>query len=210
MDSSSPLQKARLRYQPVVPGLLKDLANVRFKHVPCTRKPPENLKKLFPQTFDHPSYQLEKGRGEGKRIKVGVVFSGGPAAGGHNVIAGLYDAGAELVGFLGGPNGVVKNEWMAVKEIDGYRNQGGFDLLGTGRTKIETEEQLAASLKTVQAHGLDGLVIIGGDDSNTNAAVLAEYFLGKCSVKVVGVPKTIDGDLRSEDVEISFGVDSAC
>lgn len=207
----SPLQKKRLEYKPLIPELLSDLKNVHFKRVDSSRKAPENIRKLFPRTFDAPSYQLERGKGNSRSVRIGVVFSGGPAAGGHNVIAGLCDAGAEVVGFLDGPSGIVENKKILVQNIDPYRNQGGFDLLGTGRTKIETEEQLAASLQTAVINKLDGLVIIGGDDSNTNAAILAEYFLEKgCKTRVVGVPKTIDGDLRSEDIEISFGFDTAC
>jgi pyrophosphate--fructose-6-phosphate 1-phosphotransferase len=207
----SPLQKKRLTYQPVIPSLLKDLNNVHFQPVPGSRPPPGNLRKLFPQTFALPTYQLVQGPGRGRRVKLGVVFSGGPAAGGHNVVAGIWDGGAEVIGFLGGPSGIVENRWKEIRDVELYRNQGGFDLLGSGRTKIETAEQLASSLKTVQEHALDGLIVIGGDDSNTNAAVLAEYFLEHgCQTRVVGVPKTIDGDLRSEDIELSFGFDSAC
>ncbi|HSX11656.1 MAG TPA: 6-phosphofructokinase [Chlamydiales bacterium] len=211
MNNLSPLQKKRLAYQPVIPDLLRDLKSVCFKTVKSSRHPPENLRKLFPKTFDSPSYSLTVGEGKRGSVKVGVVFSGGLAAGGHNVIAGICDAGAHVIGFLGGPSGIVDNKWKEIKEIGPYRNQGGFDLLGSGRTKIETAEQLAASMKTMLEHQLDGLVVIGGDDSNTNAAVLAEYFLAHgCQTRVVGVPKTIDGDLRSADIEISFGFDSAC
>lgn len=211
LSNLSPLQKKRLAYKPTIPDLLNDLKNVRFKAVASSRKPPENLRKLFPKTFDLPAHQLVKGAGQARGVKVGVVFSGGQAAGGHNVIAGICDGGAQVIGFLGGPSGIVENKWKEIKDIAPYRNQGGFDLLGSGRTKIETAEQLAASLKTAQDHKLDGLIVIGGDDSNTNAAILAEYFLAKgCQTRVVGVPKTIDGDLRSAEIEISFGFDSAC
>lgn len=207
----SSLQKKRLEYKPVIPELLMDLKKVRFKTVAPSRKPPEDLRKLFPKTIDLPSYQLEKGNGKERHLKIGVVFSGGPAAGGHNVIAGICDAGAKVIGFLNGPSGIVDNKWVEIKDIGPYRNQGGFDLIGTGRTKIETAEQLATSMKTAMGHGLDGLVVIGGDDSNTNAALMAEYFLAHgCETRVVGVPKTIDGDLRSRDIEISFGFDTAC
>lgn len=207
----SNLHKKRLEYKPTIPDLLKDLKKVQFKKVKNSQTPLEELKKLFPRTFEQPTFQLEKGNGDEKRIKIGVVFSGGQAAGGHNVIAGLFDSGAELIGFLGGPSGIIENRSKEIKEIDLYRNTGGFDLIGSGRTKIETLDQLASSLKTVQEHALDGLVIIGGDDSNTNAAILTEYFLEKgCETRVVGVPKTIDGDLRSKDIEIPFGFDSAC
>lgn len=211
MNRLSPLAKKRLEYRPQVPALLEDLNHLHFVPASSPKRAPESLRKLFPRTFEQPSYRLEKGKGTGKAVRVGVVFSGGPASGGHNVIAGICDTGAQVIGFLDGPSGIVENRWKKIEEIAPWRNQGGFDLLGTGRTKIETAEQLQASLKTVTEHRLDGLIIIGGDDSNTNAAVLAEYFLEKGSpVRVIGVPKTIDGDLRSEDIEISFGFDSAC
>jgi len=218
-ETISLLQKKRLEYVPRVPKSLKNLNEVSF--VPDEAKPPsENLKKLFPHTYGQKAYRLAKGKGEAlKPLKVGVVFSGGQAAGGHNVIAAIYDAitqfdpKSKVIGFLDGPRGIVNNQWTELKggQIAEVRNQGGFDLIGSGRVKIETPDQLASSLKNVQEHELDGLVIIGGDDSNTNAAVLAEYFIGKkCKTRVVGVPKTIDGDLRSEDIEVSFGFDTAC
>jgi pyrophosphate--fructose-6-phosphate 1-phosphotransferase len=207
----SSLQKKRLEYQPKIPNLLKSLKHTCFKKVKNSREVPENIKPFFPHTFATSSYQLEKGVGNERKVRIGVVFSGGPAAGGHNVIAGICDAGAEVIGFLGGSSGIIENQFIHVQDISAYRNQGGFDLLGSGRTKIESESQLESSLQTVLFHKLDGLVIIGGDDSNTNAAILAEYFLKKgCKTCVVGVPKTIDGDLRSPDIEISFGFDSAC
>lgn len=154
-----------------------------------------------------------------KPLKVGVVLSGGQASGGHNVIIGLYDAlkklnpESQLFGFLNGPSGIIKNKQRELKadELKAYRNTGGFNLLGSGRTKIETDEQFSASLHTVKELDLDGLVIIGGDDSNTNAALLAQYFNeNKCKTTVVGVPKTIDGDLKNQYIEISFGFDTAC
>lgn len=148
-----------------------------------------------------------------------MVLSGGQAAGGHNVIIGLFDAlkklnpNSQLFGFLDGPSGIIKNKHRELKadELHRYRNTGGFDLLGSGRTKIETPEQFASSLETVKNLNLDGLVIIGGDDSNTNAALLAQYFKKNgCKTTVVGVPKTIDGDLKNQYIEISFGFDTAC
>lgn len=208
-DKISPLHKARLEYQPLFPELLRDLEKARF--VKIETPPKENLKGLFPNTYNASSFQLMSGKGERQELKIGVLFSGGQAAGGHNVIAGLFDCKARLIGFLDGPSGLIENEYKEIKNIDSYRNQGGFDLIGSGRTKIETADQLKASLQTVISHKLDGLVIIGGDDSNTNAAILAEYFLAHGSAtRVVGVPKTIDGDLQSDEIEIPFGFDSAC
>lgn len=151
-------------------------------------------------------------------LKVGIVLSGGPAPGGHTVIAGVFDAlkmahaDSELIGFLNGPSGIVDNKSIVIDAplIEKYRHQGGFQMLGTGRTKIETEEQFEKSLKTVQEHGLNGLIIVGGDDSNTNAAHLAKYFEAHhAQIAVVGVPKTIDGDLKNQWVEASFGFDTA-
>lgn len=155
----------------------------------------------------------------GDALRVGVLFSGGPASGGSNVVAGIYDAltsthpKSELIGFLGGPSGILEESFRILSkgEIDLARNLGGFDLLGTGRTKIDTPEQFEKAKDVIQKINLDGLVIIGGDDSNTNAYFLHDFLLKngvKCSV--VGVPKTIDGDLKSKDVEISFGFDTAC
>lgn len=151
-------------------------------------------------------------------LKVGIVLSGGPAPGGHTVIAGVFEAlkmehpDAELIGFLNGPSGIIDNKFITIDAplVEKYRYLGGFQMLGTGRTKIETEEQFEKSLKTAQNHNLDGLIIVGGDDSNTNAAHLAEYFLAhNASTAVIGVPKTIDGDLKNEWIESSFGFDTA-
>jgi pyrophosphate--fructose-6-phosphate 1-phosphotransferase len=152
-------------------------------------------------------------------LRVGVVLSGGQAPGGHNVISGLFDAlkklhpETQLIGFLGGPSGILENDSVEItaKLLAPFRNTGGFDLIGSGRTKIETREQFSKALQTAKLNQLDGLVVIGGDDSNTNAALLAEYFRAHAaSTVVVGVPKTIDGDLKSREIEISFGCDTAC
>lgn len=203
------LQKRRLEYIPQIPEMLSHLEEACFEKVEGKRTTSE-LQELFPHLSQGSSYKLKRGKGKLRPIKVGVVFSGGQAAGGHNVIAGIFDAGAEIIGFLNGPSGIIQNQSKKIADISLYRNQGGFDLIGSGRDKIEKEEDLAASLKTCKEHHLDGLVIIGGDDSNTNAAFLAEYFLKHgCKTCVIGVPKTIDGDLRSDDIEISFGFDSA-
>jgi pyrophosphate--fructose-6-phosphate 1-phosphotransferase len=181
--------------------------------------PDSNLRNLFPQTANQPLLRLkQQEKVKNRPLKIGVLFSGGQAAGGHNVIVGLVDALKQMhqesviIGFLDGPGGILKNEYIELTKelIDSYRNQGGFDMLGSGRTKIETPDQLALTKLTVESLLLDGLVIIGGDDSNTNAAILAEYFK-QTGVKtsVIGVPKTIDGDLKNEFIEISFGFDTA-
>jgi pyrophosphate--fructose-6-phosphate 1-phosphotransferase len=200
--------------------MLEDVQHVHFAKHPSETVVSEQLKPLFPKTHNLPILKGHKGAERVSRpLRVGVVFSGGPASGGHNVVAGLYDAlkmlhpTSRLFGFLGGPAGIISNTHLEITEnvLDPYRNQGGFDLLGSGRIKIETAEQLHSSLVTMQNLQLDGLVVIGGDDSNTNAAILAEYFLSKdCATKVIGVPKTIDGDLRHAYLEISFGFDTAC
>jgi diphosphate-dependent phosphofructokinase len=218
----SVLQKQRQEYYPPLPTILKDLKKINFSRGKETSptKDSEQLKKLFPLTFGQPLVEGKIGnRGTSSPLRIGVVFSGGQASGGHNVIAGLYDAlqalhlESKLFGFLDGPNGILNGKNIEITEelLVPFRNQGGFDLIGSGRTKIETKEQLNAAKKTIESMRLDGLVIIGGDDSNTNAAVLAEYFLAEqCSAKVIGVPKTIDGDLKNEYVATSFGFDTAC
>jgi diphosphate-dependent phosphofructokinase len=213
------LQKARRDHPPVLPLILRDLTHVNFASETKGVEEDERIKTLFPLTRGHPVLKGQKGKTRPpKLLQVGVVFSGGQAAGGHNVIIGIHDAlkqldpHSRLFGFFDGPGGIVagKNTELTAEFIAPYRNQGGFDMIGSGRMKIETEEQLAASLIVVQKLKLDGLVIIGGDDSNTNAAVLAEYFLKHgCPTKVIGVPKTIDGDLKNGFVATSFGFDSA-
>lgn len=175
---------------------------------------------LFPLTINQPVLAIAQGNPIASRpLRVGVVLSGGQAAGGHNVITGLFDALQQLnqesvlFGFCDGPKGIIENKYTTLtgELLANYRNQGGFDLIGSGRDKIEKPEQLQAAKKTVEMLDLDGLVIIGGDDSNTNAAFLAEYFkANKCKTNVIGVPKTIDGDLKNENIEISFGFDTAC
>ena len=218
----TPFQKKRLHYKPQLPTILSQLMNVSFHEGEKTKSlgSEEELKKIFPKTYGqpilHPVLGLVK---ETKPQRVGVVLSGGQAAGGHNVITGLFDAlktlhrESRLFGFLGGPIGIIQGSYKELleEELSLYRNQGGFDIIGSGRTKIETEEQLEKSIQVILDLHLDGLVIIGGDDSNTNAAILAEFLLQRgCKTKVIGVPKTIDGDLKHEYVEISFGFDTAC
>lgn len=212
------LQEERLLFKPCIPECLKLLKETSLVKQ-SEESVREEIQKLFPHLQDHALYFAKKSALKACRpLKVGALFSGGPAAGGHNVIAGLFDALYELhpesslIGFLGGPCGLIENHHKLLSKelIAPYRNQGGFDLLGTGRTKIETEEQFAASLKTADLHDLDALLIIGGDDSNTNAAYLAEYFLAHAQkTVVVGCPKTIDGDLTSKYIEASFGFDTA-
>ena len=214
--------RSRSLFKPKIPPLLKDLSqleSINSDPTDCVGYE-EDIRNLFPKTFGQPKVYFARGASRPiKPLKVGVVLSGGQAPGGHNVIAGLFDAlrelsfKSELMGFLGGASGVINHLTMKITEecLIPYRNTGGFDLLGSGRAKIETEKQLECSLKVCNSHGLDGLVIIGGDDSNTNAAVLAEFFLNhNCKTKVVGVPKTIDGDLKNEWIETSFGFDTAC
>lgn len=221
MPSLSPLQRARLKYQPALPQILQNIKALSVVKAANqdNKKPSTQISGLFPLTHQFPFLEFVKGTAQNHSpMRVGVVLSGGQAPGGHNVIAGLFDAlnqlngESTLIGFLDGPSGIVKDKTLEITEtlLADYRNQGGFDLIGSGRTKIETAEQFKAAQATVERHQLDGLVIIGGDDSNTNAALLAEYFVaGKCKTSVIGVPKTIDGDLKGGGIEISFGFDTA-
>lgn len=222
-DTRSALEIERLRYKPHVPHLLKKIDTLELVEGEAVTdiSDAEKLKKYFPKTFGQPITRFKAGEVEKKfpPYRLGVVLSGGQAPGGHNVIAGIYDGlkkmheKSRLFGFLGGPSGIVDNHFKEITEttLDGFRNTGGFDLIGSGRTKIESKEQLEAALKNCEALSLDGLVVIGGDDSNTNAAFLAEFFQQNgCKTHVVGVPKTIDGDLKNTWVETSFGFDSAC
>lgn len=219
----SPLQKARYAYQPKLPSVLRGKPETV---VPSFGEPTESvadqaeLKVLFPVNYGKPVVRFVPGTAPQmrKKLTVGVILSGGQAPGGHNVIAGLFDglkaadAASRLLGFKGGPGGLVDSKVTELNAsiIDEYRNTGGFDIIGSGRTKIETPEQFAKSAATARALGLDAVVVIGGDDSNTNAALLSEYFLAEgvpCSV--IGVPKTIDGDLKNDYIETSFGFDTA-
>lgn len=214
------LQKSRLVYRPLYPKALQDLRELSLRPLPSKFRLTDAIKKVFPKTGDLPAWRIEKGKGKSNRkMNVGVIFSGGQAAGGHNVISGLYDGlsqfhmNSQILGFLDGPSGLIDNKYRQITAslIDSFRNVGGFDMIGSGRTKIETDEQFQKAAKTAREHQLDAIIVIGGDDSNTNAALLAEYFLhNELPTRVIGVPKTIDGDLRCEDIEISFGFDSAC
>lgn len=213
------LQKLRLAYRPDVSQQLLNLPELTFRPIQATPTLSEGIKKRFPHSHALNAWSVVKGQAKlSRQLRVGVLFSGGQAAGGHNVISGLFDglhqihSDCRLIGFLNGPAGLVddKQQELTAAMVDGVRNLGGFDLIGSGRTKIETPEQFQAAARQSAAHRLDAIVVIGGDDSNTNAALLAEYFLqNKISTSVIGIPKTIDGDLRSADIEISFGFDSA-
>ncbi|MCE5316743.1 MAG: diphosphate--fructose-6-phosphate 1-phosphotransferase [Parachlamydia sp.] len=219
-NTMSPLQKHRSQDQPKLPAVLANLASLSPSPKAGKMQASEEVLRLFPKTSaQHPLQFVSSEKKEHQTLVVGVVFSGGQASGGHNVIAGLSEAlkklnpDSRLIGFLNGPDGIIRNKTMELTPelIASYRNQGGFDLIGSGRTKIETEEQFQAAEKSAREHNLDGLVIIGGDDSNTNAALLAEYFTERsCKTAVVGVPKTIDGDLKNAYIESSFGFDTAC
>jgi diphosphate-dependent phosphofructokinase len=217
------LEQVRRAYQPSLPKLFSAMTNLRVveKNISLPVDHQKKIKELFPSMFGIPDLVLEEG-GESlssKVLRVGVVLSGGQAPGGHNVIVGLYEAlkalntDSQLWGFLKGPQGILEGDVCLLEEelIDSVRNQGGFDLIASGRTKIETPEQFEKTCERVKQMDLDGLIVIGGDDSNTNAALIAEHFKQKgISTCVVGVPKTIDGDLKARGIEISFGHDTAC
>ncbi|MBR5285354.1 MAG: diphosphate--fructose-6-phosphate 1-phosphotransferase [Clostridia bacterium] len=219
----SPLQIARYQYAPKLPGMLRNgISEICVKNGAPTESvaDQEKIKALFPNTYGKNEITFQKGANtaEAKTQKVGVILSGGQAPGGHNVICGLYDAVKAtdkdnvLYGFKGGPSGLLEDDYIIFDDeyINQYRNTGGFDIIGSGRTKLETEEQFAIVAEVCKKHGINAIVIIGGDDSNTNAAVLAEYFAANnAGVQVIGCPKTIDGDLKNEDIECSFGFDTA-
>ncbi|MCR4684368.1 MAG: diphosphate--fructose-6-phosphate 1-phosphotransferase, partial [Lachnospiraceae bacterium] len=219
----SPLQKARYEYVPKLPGMLRNgIAEICVQNGEATTSvaDQEKIKALFPNTYGKNEITFAKGTNTSaaKKQVVGVILSGGQAPGGHNVISGLYDAlkatdkNNVLLGFKGGPSGLIDDDFVEFDNafIDAYRNTGGFDIIGSGRTKLETEEQFKVVTEVAKKHGLTAIVIIGGDDSNTNAAVLAEYMAANnTGVQVIGCPKTIDGDLKNEDIEASFGFDTA-
>ena len=219
----SPLQVERLQYNPKLPGMLRHgISEISVKEGAETQSvaDQEKIAALFPNTYGKKEITFEKGQNTSaaKKQVVGVILSGGQAPGGHNVIAGLYDAlkAADkenvLLGFKGGPSGLIEDDFIEFEDdvINAYRNTGGFDIIGSGRTKLETEEQFRVVAQVAKKHGLTAIVIIGGDDSNTNAAVLAEYMAAhNTGVQVIGCPKTIDGDLKNEDIEASFGFDTA-
>ena len=219
----SPLQVERLQYTPKLPGMLRaGISEITVKEGAPTQSvaDQDKIAALFPNTYGKNEITFVKGANTSaaKKQVVGVILSGGQAPGGHNVVCGLYDAlkatdkDNVLLGFKNGPSGLIEDDCLEFTDeyINEFRNTGGFDIIGSGRTKIETEEQYKASAETAKKHGLTALVIIGGDDSNTNAAVLAEYFAANnLGVQVIGCPKTIDGDLKNDDIECSFGFDTA-
>lgn len=222
--SISPLQKARYEYRPKLPLILQsDIANVAVKYGKETQSvsDQEKIRAMFPNTYGMKeiSFVNAPSSAEKKTLTVGVILSGGQAPGGHNVITGLYDALKKtdrnnvLLGFKGGPSGLLDDKYVEFTDdfINEYRNTGGFDIIGSGRTKLETVEQFRVVRQVAARHNLNAIVIIGGDDSNTNAAVLAEYFASeKTGIQVIGCPKTIDGDLKNDVIETSFGFDTAC
>ena len=216
----SALQKERAKYQPKVPKSLVGAIRVVEGDKTQSVADKEEIAKLFPNTYGMPLLAFETGEVKKDRppLNVGVILSGGQAPGGHNVISGIFDgikkinADSRLFGFLGGPSGLIEHKYIELTEdiIDEYRNTGGFDIIGSGRTKLEEEEQFDKGLKVAKDLQLNALVVIGGDDSNTNACVLAEYYAKKnAGVQVIGCPKTIDGDLKNEMIETSFGFDTA-
>ena len=217
----SALQQARAAYQPKLPQSLKEVVKICEGAATQSVADQEAIKAMFPNTYGLPIITFEKGgvAQEYPAINIGVILSGGQAPGGHNVIAGLFDgvkklnADSRLYGFLMGPGGLVDHKYMEITSeiIDEYRNTGGFDIIGSGRTKLEKEDQFEKGLEIIKELNIKALVIIGGDDSNTNACVLAEYYAAKnTGVQVIGCPKTIDGDLKNAYIETSFGFDTAC
>ncbi len=215
----SALQQARATYQPKLPYALTGAVKMVEGKPTQSVANQEEIKALFPDTYGLPEITFEKTNPTvGKPLNVGVILSGGQAPGGHNVICGLFDGikkinkESRLYGFLMGPGGFVDHQYMELTSdiIDEYRNTGGFDIIGSGRTKLETKEQFDKGLEILKQLDITALVIIGGDDSNTNAAILAEYYKAiGAGVQVIGCPKTIDGDLKNELIETSFGFDTA-
>ena len=223
MTKLSPLQIERLKYQPKLPSSLQNGVNsLEMVEGSATQsvRDQEQIKNLFANTYGKPTvtFKSTSSASTSEVRNVGVILSGGQAPGGHNVIAGLYDSlknanpENKLYGFLGGPSGIIEGQYVEFTDefINAYRNTGGFDIIGSGRTKLETEEQFQKSLAVCKKLNISAVVIIGGDDSNTNAALLAEWFVkNNAGIQVIGCPKTIDGDLKNEQIEISFGFDTA-
>ena len=216
----SALQKARAAYQPKLPKALQGAVKVKLGTPTQSVGNQEEIKKLFPNTYGMPIVEFEPAtEANTTKMNVGIILSGGQAPGGHNVITGLFDQIKKLnpenrlFGFILGPGGLVDHNYMELTKeiIDEYRNTGGFDMIGSGRTKLEKVEQFEKGLEIIRQLDIKAIVIIGGDDSNTNACVLAEYYAAKnYGVQVIGCPKTIDGDLKNDQIETSFGFDTAC
>jgi diphosphate-dependent phosphofructokinase len=220
---TSMLQKLRYEYKPKTPPILESsFSRISFRtaEAGATEAHADEVKQLFPRTYGESVVTLVEGENPDaeKQRRVGVILSGGQAPGGHNVIAGLLDGiksanpASRLYGFRNGPGGILKDDWVELTPelVQEYRNTGGFDMIGSGRTKLETPEQFRQAADVFKKREIDAIVVIGGDDSNTNAALMAEYFEQHAiGVQVIGVPKTIDGDLKNEYIEISFGFDTA-
>ena len=216
----SALQIARSAYQPKLPKALQGAVKIKEGKATQSVGDQEEIKKLFPNTYGMPIVEFEPAtEANNKKMNVGIILSGGQAPGGHNVITGLFDQIKKLnpenrlFGFILGPGGLVDHNYMELTPeiIDEYRNTGGFDMIGSGRTKLEKVDQFEKGLEIIRELDIKAIVIIGGDDSNTNACVLAEYYAAKnYGVQVIGCPKTIDGDLKNDQIETSFGFDTAC
>ncbi len=216
----SALQKARAAYQPKLPKALQGAVKIKEGQPTQSVGNQEEIKKLFPNTYGMPIVEfIPADEANTKKMNVGIILSGGQAPGGHNVITGLFDQIKKLnpenrlFGFILGPGGLVDHNYMELTSeiIDEYRNTGGFDMIGSGRTKLEKVDQFEKGLEIIRELDIKAIVIIGGDDSNTNACVLAEYYAAKnYGVQVIGCPKTIDGDLKNDQIETSFGFDTAC
>ena len=216
----SALQKARAAYQPKLPKALQGAVKIKEGKPTQSVGNQEEIKQLFPNTYGMPIVEFEPAtEANTKKMNVGIILSGGQAPGGHNVITGLFDQIKKLnpenrlFGFILGPGGLVDHNYMELTKeiIDEYRNTGGFDMIGSGRTKLEKVDQFEKGLEIIRELDIKAIVIIGGDDSNTNACVLAEYYAAKnYGVQVIGCPKTIDGDLKNDQIETSFGFDTAC
>lgn len=220
MMEISALQSERAAYQPKLPQALLGAVEVKEGEPTQSVADQKEIQELFPNTYGMPLVEFIPGvEANTAELNIGVILSGGQAPGGHNVISGLFDTvkklnpSNRLFGFLMGPGGLVNHNYIEITSdfIDQYRNTGGFDMIGSGRTKLEQVDQFEKGLEIIRELNIKAIVIIGGDDSNTNACVLAEYYAAKnYGVQVIGCPKTIDGDLKNDQIETSFGFDTAC